>query len=179
MTSRIGKLPVSVPSGVDITVDGQNVLVSGQKGKLEHVVPSVLSVKKQDSTLQLVPQDEQKQTTALHGLTRALIANMVEGVSKGFEKKLIINGTGYRAIQKGSGVQLSVGYSHPVVINPPDGIAIAVQSQNAVVVSGIDKQKVGEVAANIRKIRKPEPYKGKGIRYENEVIRRKAGKAGK
>ncbi len=178
--SRIGKYPVPVPSGVDVTIDGAVVTVKGPKGTLSHTVPEPISVNRaEDGALVVSRPDDERESRSLHGLTRTLIANIVTGVTQGYERKLEIVGTGYRAVAKGSSVELALGFSHPVVVDPPEGITITVEGNNKLTVAGIDKQQVGEVAANIRKLRKPEPYKGKGVRYAGEQIRRKAGKAGK
>jgi len=178
--SRIGKLPVPVPSGVDVTIDGQQVIVKGPKGQLSHVVAEPITVNKaEDGTIAVVRPNDERESKSLHGLSRTLIANMVTGVTDGYSKTLEIVGTGYRVTAKGSDLEFALGFSHPVVVNAPDGITFRVEAPTRFVVEGIDKQKVGEVAANIRKLRKPDPYKGKGVRYQGEVIRRKAGKAGK
>ena len=178
--SRIGRLPVPVPSGVDITIDGSQVSVKGPKGTLSHTVADPISVARgDDGTLVVTRPNDERESRSLHGLTRTLIANMVIGVTEGYSKSLEIVGTGYRAIAKGSDVELALGFSHPVVVSAPQGVTITVEGPTKLTVSGIDKQQVGEVAANIRKIRKPEPYKGKGVRYAGEQVRRKAGKAGK
>jgi large subunit ribosomal protein L6 len=177
--SRIGKVPVPVPSGVDVTIDGAVVTVKGPKGTLTHTVPAPISVELEDGTLAVRRPDDERSSRALHGLTRTLLANLVTGVTEGYTKKLEIVGTGYRVTAKGSDLEFALGFSHPVVVPAPQGIAFAVETPTKFSVSGIDKQQVGEVAANIRKIRKPEPYKGKGVRYAGEVVRRKAGKAGK
>jgi large subunit ribosomal protein L6 len=177
--SRIGKLPITVPSGVEISISGQDVTVKGPKGSLSHRVAEPITVEQSDGTVEVKRPDDEQESRALHGLTRALLANMVTGVAEGFEKKLEIVGVGYRVQAKGSNLEFSLGYSHPIVVEAPDGIGFNVESPTKLTVTGIDKQKVGEVAANIRKLRKPEPYKGKGIRYEGEQIRRKVGKAGK
>jgi large subunit ribosomal protein L6 len=178
--SRIGKLAISVPSGVDVAIDGQAVTVKGPKGTLSHTIAEPLTVERTDAGELLVnrPNDE-RLAKSLHGLTRTLVANMVTGVTDGYEKKLEIVGVGYRVTAKGKDLEFAVGYSHPVVVTPPEGISFVVESPTKFSVSGIDKQQVGQVAANIRKIRKPEPYKGKGIRYAGEHVRRKVGKAGK
>jgi large subunit ribosomal protein L6 len=178
--SRIGKLPIAVPSGVDIAIDGQAVTVKGPKGTLSHTIAEPLTVERSSGGEVVVnrPNDE-RLAKSLHGLTRTLVANMVTGVTDGYEKKLEIVGVGYRVTAKGKNLEFAVGYSHPVVVVPPDGITFAVESPTKFSVAGIDKQQVGQVAANIRKIRKPEPYKGKGIRYSGEHVRRKVGKAGK
>lgn len=178
--SRIGKVPVPVPSGVDITISGALVTVKGPKGSLEHVIPAPIEVAlAEDGALVVTRPNDERTSRALHGLTRTLLANMITGVTEGYEKKLEIVGTGYRVTAKGSDLEFALGFSHPVVISAPDGITFAVEAPTKFSVSGIDKQQVGEVAANIRKIRKPEPYKGKGVRYAGEIVRRKAGKAGK
>jgi large subunit ribosomal protein L6 len=177
--SRIGKLPVPVPTGVDVTISGALVTVKGPKGSLEHAVPAPIQVAQEDGTLVVTRPDDERESRSLHGLTRTLLANIVQGVTQGYEKKLEIVGTGYRVTAKGSDLEFALGFSHPVVVTPPTGITFAVESPTKFSVSGIDKQQVGEVAANIRKIRKPEPYKGKGVRYAGEVVRRKVGKAGK
>lgn len=178
--SRIGRLPVSVPAGVDVTIDGQLVTVKGPKGTLTHTVPAPITVKKDESGAVVVERpDDERTSRSLHGLTRTLINNMVVGVTQGYEKKLEIVGTGYRVVAKGADLEFSLGFSHPVIVTPPAGISFAVEGPTKFSVNGISKQQVGEVAANIRKIRKPEPYKGKGVRYAGEQVRRKAGKAGK
>jgi large subunit ribosomal protein L6 len=178
--SRIGRLPIPVPTGVDVNIDGRDVTVKGPKGTLSHRVAEPIEiVKAEDGTLQVSRPDDERQNRALHGLSRTLVANMVIGVTDGYSKTLEIVGTGYRVTAKGSDLEFALGFSHPVVVNPPDGITFRVERPTQFVVEGIDKQKVGEVAANIRKLRKPEPYKGKGVRYQGEVVRRKAGKAGR
>lgn len=177
--SRIGKVPVPVPAGVDVTIDGAVVTVKGPKGSLTHTVPGPISVVQEDATLVVSRQDDERVSRSLHGLTRTLIANLVTGVTEGYTKKLEIVGTGYRVTAKGNDLEFALGFSHPVLVPAPDGISFAVETPTKFSVSGIDKQQVGEVAANIRKIRKPEPYKGKGVRYAGEQVRRKAGKAGK
>jgi len=178
--SRIGRLPISLPSGVDVTIDGQLVTVNGPKGTLAHEVTQPTTVTRgEDGLLTVQRPDDERESRSLHGLTRSLIANMVTGVTDGYEKKLEIVGVGYRVQSKGSDLEFAVGYSHPVLYKAPEGIAFAVESPTKFAVTGIDKQQVGQVAANIRKIRKPEPYKGKGIRYAGEHVRRKVGKAGK
>jgi large subunit ribosomal protein L6 len=178
--SRIGKLPVPVPSGVDITIDGQQVTVKGPKGTLSHVVAEPITVgRADDGTIAVARPDDERLSKSLHGLSRTLIANMVTGVTDGYIKTLEIVGTGYRVTAKGSDLEFALGFSHPVVVPAPEGITFRVEAPTRFAVEGIDKQKVGEVAANIRKLRKPDPYKGKGVRYQGEVIRRKAGKAGK
>ena len=177
--SRIGKVPVPVPAGVDVTIDGAAVTVKGPKGTLSHTIAEPIIVEKGEDGLQVKRPNDERISKSLHGLTRTLIANMVVGVTDGYEKKLEIVGTGYRVVQKGSDLEFALGFSHPVFVAAPTGITFAVESPTKFSVAGIDKQQVGEVAANIRKIRKPEPYKGKGVRYAGEQVRRKAGKAGK
>jgi large subunit ribosomal protein L6 len=178
--SRIGRLPVTVPSGVEVTIDGQDVTVKGPKGTLSHSVASPISVQRgDDGAIAVVRPDDERRSRSLHGLTRTLIANMVQGVTEGYEKKLEIVGTGYRVQAKGSDLEFALGFSHPVVVKAPEGISFTVDGVTRLSVQGIDKQQVGEVAANIRKLRKPDPYKGKGVRYAGEHIRRKVGKAGK
>lgn len=178
--SRIGKVPVPVPSGVDVTIDGTEVTVKGPKGTLTHTVPTPIQVTKDESGALVVARpDDERSSRSLHGLTRTLLANLVTGVTDGYTKKLEIVGTGYRVTAKGSDLEFALGFSHPVLVTAPEGISFAVETPTKFSVSGIDKQQVGEVAANIRKIRKPEPYKGKGVRYAGEQVRRKAGKAGK
>jgi large subunit ribosomal protein L6 len=178
--SRIGRLPITVPSGVDVTIDGQTVTVKGPKGTLSHEIREPIAIDRgDDGTLTVTRPDDERLSRSLHGLSRTLVANMVTGVTQGYEKKLEIVGVGYRVQAKGSDLEFAVGYSHPVVVTPPEGIDFVVESPTKFSVSGIDKQQVGQVAANIRKIRKPEPYKGKGIRYAGEHVRRKVGKAGK
>ena len=178
--SRIGKLPVPVPSGVDISIDGSTVSVKGPKGALSHTVAEPITVARDDDGAIVVtrPNDE-RESRSLHGLTRTLIANMVVGVTEGYSKQLEIVGTGYRVAAKGQGIELSLGFSHTVTVEPPEGITFTVDGNLKITVSGISKEQVGEVAANIRKIRPPEPYKGKGVRYAGENVRRKVGKAGK
>jgi large subunit ribosomal protein L6 len=178
--SRIGKLPIPVPSGVEVTIDGRAVQVKGPKGTLSHQVAEPIEiVRTEDGTLQVTRPDDERLSRALHGLTRTLVANMVIGVTQGYEKKLEIFGTGYRVQAKGSNLEFALGYSHSITVNPPDGVTFTVEAPTRFTVAGIDKQQVGEVAANIRKLRKPDPYKGKGVRYAGEIIRRKVGKAGK
>jgi large subunit ribosomal protein L6 len=177
--SRIGRLPVPVPSGVDIAVEGQTVKVKGPKGELSHVVAEPITVERADATLEVKRPDDARTSRSLHGLTRSLIQNMVLGVTEGYEKKLEIHGTGYRVQAKGSNLEFALGYSHSITVEPPAGITFVVENPTRFSVQGIDKQLVGEVAANIRKLRKPDPYKGKGVRYAGEQIRRKVGKAGK
>jgi len=177
--SRIGRLPITVAKGVDVQVQGQDVRVKGPKGELARTFPTGVMVQQDDGRLIVTRADDSKPTRALHGLARSLLNNMVIGVSEGFTKTLELQGVGYRATQAGQKITLAVGYSHPVEVAPPDGIALEVEGNTKVHVRGIDKELVGQVAANIRKIRPPEPYKGKGIRYLDERVRRKAGKAGK
>lgn len=177
--SRIGKLPIGVPSGVDVTIDGRQVTIKGPKGTLSHSVAGAIEVANSDGTLSVTRGNDERESRALHGLTRTLIANMVTGVTQGFEKKLEIVGTGYRVVAKGTALEFALGYSHSITVEPPDGVAFTVEAPTRFTVSGIDKQKVGEVAANLRKLRKPDPYKGKGVRYAGEQIKRKVGKAGK
>ena len=178
--SRIGRLPVVVPQGVDVEVKGSLVRVKGPKGQLERVFPGEMEITKEDQTILVGRPDDEPKHRALHGMTRALINNMVVGVSTGFRKVLEVNGVGYRAEVKGKDLVLNVGYSHPVVVTPPEGITFSVDERTRqITISGYDKQEVGQVAADIRKVRPPEPYKGKGIKYLDEKIRRKAGKAGK
>ncbi len=179
--SRIGKLPIPVPSGVDVTVDERLVTVKGPKGTLSHTVVAPIMVNHaEDGTIEVKRPDDERESRSRHGLTRTLIANMVTGVTEGYEKKLEIVGVGYRVLSKGpTQLEFQLGYSHPITFNAPDGITFTVDGPTRLGVQGIDKQLVGEVAANIRKLRKPEPYKGKGVRYAGEQIRRKVGKAGK
>jgi len=177
--SRIGRMPVTIPTGVDITIEGQTVTVKGPKGQLTHTVAAPITVEKADASLEVKRPDDERQSRSLHGLTRTLISNMVLGVTEGYEKKLEIVGTGYRVVAKGSNLEFALGYSHPITVEPPQGISFTVETPTRFSVQGIDKQLVGEVAANIRKLRKPDPYKGKGVRYAGEHIRRKVGKAGK
>ena len=174
--SRIGKRPIDVPAGVIVSVDPGRVTVSGPKGELRQVVPQRMTISQEDGVITVTRPTERGEDRALHGLTRTLIANMVEGVTKGFEKKLEIQGVGYRAQLKGSDLELNVGYSHPVLIKPRMGITFDVPTPTEIVVKGTDKQMVGQTAAEIRKVRPPEPYKGKGIRYDGEYVRRKVGK---
>jgi large subunit ribosomal protein L6 len=177
--SRIGRLPIPVPSGVDVAIEGRTVTVKGPKGSLAHTVAEPITVEQQDGTLVVQRPNDERVSKALHGLSRTLVANMIDGVTKGYSKTLEIVGTGYRVTAKGAALEFALGFSHPVVVEPPEGITFKVERPTLFTVEGIDKQKVGEVAANIRKIRKPEPYKGKGVRYQGENVRRKAGKAGK
>ncbi|MFI5606012.1 50S ribosomal protein L6 [Amycolatopsis sp. NPDC051903] len=178
--SRIGKLPVAVPSGVEVTINGQHIQVKGPKGTLEHTVAEPITVERgEDGALQVKRPDDERESRALHGLTRTLVNNLVVGVTQGYEKKLEIHGVGYRVQAKGSDLEFALGYSHPVKIEAPEGITFKVETPTRFSVSGIDKQKVGQIAAVIRKLRRPDPYKGKGLRYEGEKIRRKVGKTGK
>jgi large subunit ribosomal protein L6 len=178
--SRIGRKPISVPAGVDVTIDGQTVTVNGPKGQLSHTVAEPITVERDDDGQLVVirPNDERK-AKELHGLSRTLVWNMIVGVTEGYRKTLEINGTGYRVQARGADLEFALGFSHPVLVTPPLGITFTVERPTLFHIAGIDKQQVGEVAANIRKIRPPEPYKGKGVKYQGEVIRRKAGKAGK
>ncbi len=177
--SRIGRLPIEIPAGVTVSVDGSAVSVKGPKGELALNVASPLEDKVEDGQFLVTRPDDERESRSLHGLTRTLISNQIIGVTQGYTKGLEVVGTGYRVAQKGSSVEFALGFSHPVLIDPPAGITLTVEGNNKLTVSGIDKQAVGEAAANIRKIRKPEPYKGKGVRYAGEIVRRKAGKAGK
>lgn len=178
--SRIGRLPINVPAGVEVTIDGSNVAVKGPKGSLSLVVAEPISVSRDEAgVLTVVRPNDERKSRSLHGLTRTLISNMVVGVTDGYTKTLEISGTGYRVTQQGTGLEFALGYSHPIKIDAPEGITLTVETPTKLHVSGIDKQKVGEVSANLRKLRKPDPYKAKGVRYSGEVIRRKAGKAGK
>ncbi|HEX6077606.1 MAG TPA: 50S ribosomal protein L6 [Micromonosporaceae bacterium] len=178
--SRIGRKPITVPTGVDVAIDGSTVRVKGPRGELSHTVADPITVERaDDGTLQVRRPDDERRSRALHGLSRTLINNMIVGVSEGYSRTLEIQGTGYRVQAKGSDLEFALGFSHPVVVTPPPGVTFRVERPTQFVVEGIDKQQVGEVAANIRKIRPPEPYKGKGVRYQGEQVRRKAGKAGK
>jgi len=179
--SRIGKLPVTVPSGVDVALEERTVTVKGPKGTLSHTVASPITVARgEDGAIEVTRPDDERESKSLHGLTRTLIANMVTGVTDGFERRLEIVGVGYRVLSKGpTQLEFQLGYSHPITFNAPEGITFTVDGPTRLGVQGIDKQLVGEVAANIRKLRRPEPYKGKGVRYAGEQIRRKVGKAGK
>ena len=174
--SRIGRQPIPVPAGVSVSISPGRVMVNGPLGELSQHVPQRIAVEQRDGELVVTRPTDRGPDRALHGLTRTLVANMVEGVTKGFEKRLEIQGVGYRAALRGTSLELSVGYSHPVVVEPPTGISFDVPAPNQVVVRGIDKQRVGQVASEIRRVRPPEPYKGKGIRYEGEYVARKVGK---
>jgi large subunit ribosomal protein L6 len=177
--SRIGRMPVVVPSGVDVTISGRDVTVKGPKGTLSVQVAVPIEVTHDDGTITVTRPSDEGEIRALHGLSRSLIANMVTGVTAGYAKTLEIVGVGYRVQARGNDLEFSLGFSHPVLVSPPDGVSFRVETPTRFVVEGIDKQRVGEVAANIRKLRKPDPYKGKGVRYAGEQVRRKAGKAGK
>jgi len=177
--SRIGRLPITVPANVELNVDGQQVAVKGPKGELSITVSAPITVAKDENTVTVSRPNDSRESRSLHGLTRTLINNMIIGVTEGYEKKLEIHGTGYRVQAKGADLELALGYSHPVKVAAVEGVTYSVEGNNKITVAGIDKQHVGEVAANIRKLRKTEPYKGKGIRYAGEIIRRKVGKAGK
>jgi large subunit ribosomal protein L6 len=177
--SRIGRLPITVPSNVDVSIKGQEITVKGPKGSLSHLVAEPITVSQDEGTLTVARPDDERSSRSLHGLSRTLIHNMVVGVTDGYIKPMEIVGTGYRVAAKGSDLEFALGFSHPVLVTAPDGISFKVESPTRFAVEGIDKQKVGEVAANIRKLRKPDPYKGKGVRYQGEVVRRKAGKTGK
>ncbi|TVS87301.1 50S ribosomal protein L6 [Mycobacterium helveticum] len=178
--SRIGKRPIPVPSGVDVTIDGQKVSVKGPKGALDLTVAEPITVERSEDGAILVNRpDDERRNRSLHGLSRTLVSNLVTGVTQGYTTKMEIFGVGYRVQLKGSNLEFALGYSHPVVIEAPEGISFAVESPTKFSVSGIDKQKVGQISANIRRLRRPDPYKGKGVRYEGEQIRRKVGKTGK
>jgi large subunit ribosomal protein L6 len=177
--SRIGRMPVTIPTGVDVTIDGREVTVTGPKGKLSMQVAEPIEVSQSAGVITVTRPNDEGEVRALHGLSRSLVANMVTGVTEGYRKTLEIVGVGYRVQARGPNLEFSLGFSHPVMVSPPDGITLRVESPTRLVVEGIDKQQVGEVAANIRKLRKPDPYKGKGLRYQGEQIRRKVGKAGK
>jgi len=178
--SRIGRMPIPIPAGVDITIDGPLVTVKGPKGTLSHTVVAPITLEAKDGQIEVSRPDDERTSRSLHGLTRTLVSNMVTGVTAGYEKRLEIVGVGYRVqLKSPTQLEFALGFSHPVVVNAPEGITFAVETPTRFSVQGIDKQAVGEVAANIRKIRKPEPYKGKGVRYAGEQIRRKVGKAGK
>jgi large subunit ribosomal protein L6 len=178
--SRIGRMPIPVPAGVEVTIDGANIAVKGPKGSLSHVVAQpILVSREEDGTLAVTRPNDERASRSLHGLTRTLVANMIVGVTDGYSKTLEISGTGYRVVAAGNSLEFALGFSHPVKIDAPAGITFTVETPTKLHVSGIDKQQVGEVAANLRKLRKPDPYKAKGVRYSGEIIRRKAGKAGK
>lgn len=178
--SRIGKQPIPVPTGVDVAIDGRTVAVTGPRGALSHTVAAPIRVDRaEDGTIVVTRPNDENRNRALHGLSRTLVANMVTGVTEGYTKRLEISGVGYRVQAKGASLEFSLGYSHPILVEPPEGISFKVETPTRFTVEGIDKQKVGEVAAKIRKLRKPDPYKAKGVKYEGEVIRRKVGKAGK
>ena len=177
--SRIGRAPIPIPSGVEVKVEGYLVTVKGPKGTLEQQMHPDMTVRVDDGNIVVTRPSDEREHRALHGLTRSLVANMVEGVTNGYAKTLEIQGVGYRAALKGSNLEIAVGYSHPVVVEPPQGVSFEVPQPTRIVISGTDKQLVGQIAANIRAIRKPDPYKGKGIRYAGEYVRKKAGKAAK
>jgi large subunit ribosomal protein L6 len=178
--SRIGRMPIAIPAGVTVSIAENNkVTVKGPKGTLERVLPSELTIKEEDGSIVVTRPNDLKKMKSLHGLTRTLINNMIVGVTDGYEKKLEINGVGYRASKQGKKLVLSLGYSHPVEMEDPDGVESTMEGQNVIIIKGIDKEKVGQYAAEIRDKRRPEPYKGKGIKYADEVIRRKVGKTGK
>ncbi len=178
--SRIGRMPIAIPAGVTVTIAENNkVTVKGPKGTLERVLPSEMTIKEEDGNIVVTRPNDLKKMKSLHGLTRTLVNNMIVGVTAGYEKKLEINGVGYRAQKQGKKLVLSLGYSHPVEMEDPEGIESAMEGQNVIIIKGIDKEKVGQYAAEIRDKRRPEPYKGKGIKYADEVIRRKVGKTGK
>ncbi|HJC50103.1 MAG TPA: 50S ribosomal protein L6 [Candidatus Anaerostipes avistercoris] len=177
--SRIGRLPIDIPAGVEVKIEeGNKVTVKGPKGTLEKCLPVEMTIKVEDNQVVVTRPNDLKKMKSLHGLTRSLVANMITGVSQGYEKKLEINGVGYRAQKKGKEITFNLGFSHPVVMADPEGIETVMEGQNVIIVKGIDKEKVGQYAAEIRELRKPEPYKGKGIKYADEVIRRKVGKTG-
>lgn len=177
--SRIGKQPITVPAGVEVKIDGTTVTVKGSKGELTQTFNELMTITCEDGAISVTRPDDSREARAFHGLTRSLINNMVIGVSEGYQKNLDLVGVGYRAALKGKDLDLSLGFSHPVVVNPPEGITFECPSQTKIVIKGIDKQVVGQIAAEIRGIRPPEPYKGKGVRYEGEHVRRKLGKAAK
>ncbi|NMM97125.1 MULTISPECIES: 50S ribosomal protein L6 [Bifidobacterium] len=179
MASHIGKLPIAIPAGVEVTIEGQNFTAKGAKGSDSYVIPEGITAVVENNEIVLTPADDLRPTRAKHGLARSIMAGMVKGVHDGYSKTLEIVGTGYRAVAKGKGIEFFLGYSHTITVNPPEGITFEVPNANQVIVKGIDKQAVGQVAANIRKLRAPEPYKGKGVKYADERILRKAGKAGK
>ena len=177
--SRIGRMPIDIPAGVTVTIDGQDVAVKGPKGDLSLRIKEPIVAEMVENQIVVTRPDDERDSRSLHGLTRTLINNQIIGVTQGFQKSLQVVGTGYRLASKGQGVELQLGFSHSITVEPPAGITFSVEGNDKLTVSGISKQAVGEVAANIRKLRKPEPYKGKGVRYEGEHVRRKAGKAGK
>ncbi|MCP3424916.1 50S ribosomal protein L6 [Rothia sp. AR01] len=177
--SRIGRLPISVPNGVEVSIDGSAVTVKGSKGELTQEIASPISVSLEENTITVSRPDDERESRSLHGLSRTLINNMIIGVSEGYSKKMEIVGTGYRVLAKGNDLEFALGYSHPVSVKAPEGITFTVEGNNKLTVSGINKQQVGQVASNIRGLRAPDPYKGKGVRYAGEQIRRKVGKAGK
>lgn len=178
--SRIGKQPVPVPAGVDVTIDGQNLSVKGPKGTLELAIAEPITVERnEDGAIVIARPNDERRSRSLHGLSRTLVANLVTGVTEGYTTKMEIFGVGYRVVQKGSNLEFALGYSHPVIIEAPEGITFAVETPTKFSVTGIDKQKVGQISANIRRLRRPDPYKGKGVRYAGETIRRKVGKTGK
>ena len=177
--SRIGKAPINVPSGVDIRVDGQTVTVKGPKGELSQVLPGAISVSIEDGTVTVNRPDDHRDNRSLHGLSRSLVNNMIVGVTEGYKQDMEIFGVGYRVVAKGKDLEFALGYSHPVPVEAPDGISFAVDGSTKFSISGIDKQQVGQIAANIKRLRKHDPYKGKGIRYAGEQVRRKVGKTGK
>jgi len=178
--SRIGKIPVTVPAGVDVTISGQDVTVKGPKGTLALTISEPIAIEKaEDGSLSVTRPDDERRSRALHGLSRTLVANIITGVTEGYTKKMEIHGVGYRVALKGKDLEFALGFSHPVPIEAPEGITFVVESPTRLSVSGIDKQKVGQISANIRRLRRPDPYKGKGVRYEGEQIRRKVGKTGK
>jgi large subunit ribosomal protein L6 len=177
--SRIGRLPIEIPAGVDVTIDGPTVSVKGPRGSMSHTIPAPLTAAIDDGKVIVTRPDDERRSKSLHGLTRTLIANQIIGVTQGYTKGLEVVGTGYRVQARGANIEFALGFSHPVLVEPPAGITLTVEGNNRVTVSGNDKQAVGETAANIRKIRKPEPYKGKGVRYAGENVRRKPGKSGK
>jgi large subunit ribosomal protein L6 len=172
-------MPIQVPSGVDVTIDGRAVTVKGPKGTLSHTLAEPITIRSDDAGLIVERPDDERASKALHGLSRTLVANMVLGVTEGYTKTLEIVGTGYRVQARGSDLEFSLGFSHPVLVSAPDGVTFSVEAPTRFTVTGIDKQKVGQIAANLRRLRRPDPYKGKGVRYQGETIRRKAGKAGK
>src|ERR1039457_2709671 len=177
--SRIGRLPVEIPGGVDVTINGREVNVKGPKGSLALELSAPIEIARADGVLRVTRPNDEGKVRALHGLSRTLVANMVTGVTQGYSKTLEIVGVGYRVQQRGANLEFALGFSHPVTVTPPPGITLRVETPTRLVVEGIDKQQVGEVSANIRKLRKPDPYKGKGVRDQDEQVRRKAGKAGK